>query len=294
MPIGARGVFLALAAAAPVGVAGLCHAQQAKVELRIVERTNQITVSPTDAVLNFAVQGRVLDGGLGGGGGTVGLGGFAFAIILNGESPSHGTLARDAITKPDNTYFEGITGAPPGSWGGVAHQYGYLIGLNVSFNGLINASGGGWTQTPSQDIGLVSGFAAGSYLLSTPGVDDDFSGAPDTAVGDTAILPPAIMQDYFGAGGNWIDLFRFRYTVTNFTSRVLDLHLVSTSADPDPTAYTFTRLESTDNSWGMVSTLISVPPEDITGLKLQVIPAPATMLGAVVIGAAAARRRRHD
>ncbi|HMN40714.1 MAG TPA: hypothetical protein PKE29_07685 [Phycisphaerales bacterium] len=289
MPNRAGGVFLALAAGTSVGVAGVCRAQS-KVEFRIVERTGQGVVSPSDAVLNLAVQGRVLDSTS-----KVGIGGFTFAIILNGESPAFGTLARDPISNPDGTYFSGITGQPSGSTNGVARQYAYLVGINAAFNGLINASGGGWTQTPSQDIGLIAGFSAQSRLLGTPGVDEDYDGTPDAAVGAEAILPAQIMQSYFGAGGVWIDLYRFRYTVNNFGARELDLHLVSTSSDPNPSAFTFTRLEFTNNTWGMVSTSTSVLPGDITGLKLDVVPGPGSGVGVgvLLLGAAGIQRRRR-
>jgi hypothetical protein len=289
MPLRARDVLLILAmAGAAAGLSRVCHAQQAKVELRIVERTGQMVASPSDKVLNFAVQGRVLDPGS-----QVGIGGFAFAIIFNGEAPTAGTLARDPISLIDGQYFGGTTGAPEGSFIGVARQYQYLVGLDGRFNGLINASGGGWTQTPSTDIGLISGLAAGQYLLGTPGVDTDLDGAPDTSSGEEAVLAGPIMSSYFGAGGNWIDLYRFRYTVSSFTARTLDVHLVSTSSDPDPSAFLFTKLESVDGSWGMVGAQVSVVQDDIQGVHVMVVPAP----GCVAMGAMAAsmvfgRRRR--
>ena len=173
-------------------------------------------------------------------------------------------------------------------------QFGYLVGVSNIFNGLINASGGGWTQTPSQDIGLVSGLSAGMYLLSTPGVDKDSDGVPDGASGAAAKLLPQTMSDYFGADGNWIDLYRFRYIVTNFSARTLDLHLITTSSDPDPVAYTFSSLQSTAGSWGIASTLVGVPPEDVQGVRIQVIPSPgASALALMGVGLVAARRNRR-
>jgi hypothetical protein len=283
-------MLFAMASAAPIGLAGMSLAQS-NVEFRIVERTNQAVVSPLDQVLNFAVQGRVV-----GTEADVGIGGFAFAIVFNGESPSAGVPGFDRITSADGTYYSGIAGGGGGSTVGVARQYGYLVGISNIFNGMINSSGGGWTQTPSQDIGNISGLTAGSYLLGTPGVDVDQDGTPDGATGSSATLSTETMTDYFGANGKWVDLYRFRYVVTNFSARWLDLHLITTSSDPDPVAFTFSSLQSSAGSWGISSTPVGVSPEDVQGLRVQVIPSPGTaalsLAAACVIAARGGRRRR--
>jgi hypothetical protein len=283
----AWGVGVSLAALA-LGPAGVCLAQPT-IQLRLVERTGQTEVTSSDAVLNFAVQGRVVGDDPG-----VGIGGFAFAIVINGEAQNRGTFSRDRISNPDGTYYSGIAGPATGFMSGVDAQHGYLVGINSVFNGLINASGGGWTQTPSQDIGLISGLSAGPAFLNTPGVDADQDGVPDTNSDGVAKLPPSIMTTYFGADNNWIDLYRFRYTVTNFTPRDLDFHIISTSSDLDPVGFTFTDAEETSGSWGTINTQVSIPPQNVEGFVGTVLPSPGA--GATMLAATGwiARRRRQQ
>jgi hypothetical protein len=283
MPVRGAGVSLAALAFGP---ASWCLAQ-AQIQLRLVERSGQIVASATDPVLNFAVQGRVVGNGVG-----VGIGGFAFAIVIGGESQSWGTFGRDRITNSDGTYYAGIASSGGGVISGVDGQHAYLVGINSIFNGLINASGGGWTQTPSQDIGLVSGLAAGQSFLSTPGVDTDQDGVPDSASEGSAKLPPEIMSDYFGAAGTWIDLYRFHYTVSNLTARSLDFHIISTSSDPDPVGFYFTEAQQTSGNWGTINTQQAITPDNVQGFVGLVIPAPGGG-AAVLLGAAWGSRRRR-
>ncbi|HVU64026.1 MAG TPA: hypothetical protein VHC70_08620 [Phycisphaerales bacterium] len=271
-----------------IAPASLCLAQPV-IQLRLVERTGQSTVTSADTLLNFAVQGRVDAPDA-----AVGIGGFAFSIIIDGEAQNWGTLARDRISNPDGTYYPGVLGPGSGYGNGIAAQYAYLAGISSIFNGLINSSGGGWTQTPSQDIGLISGLSAGRYFLGTPGVDTDGDGVPDTASGESAKLPPSVMTEYFGAKGTWIDLYRFRYTVTDLTPRELDFHIATTSTDADPVGFYFTEAQETSGNWGTINTQIAIRPEDITGLEVQVVPAsgPGAPL-LVALGWGARRRRRR-
>ena len=45
-----------------------------------------------------------------------------------------------------------------------------------------------------------------------------------------APLTPAASPIYFGAAAHWVDVYHFRYTVSNFTSRTLVFHLNNTQA----------------------------------------------------------------
>ncbi|HMN42614.1 MAG TPA: GC-type dockerin domain-anchored protein [Phycisphaerales bacterium] len=49
--------------------------------------------------------------------------------------------------------------------------------------------------------------------------------APVPAAGDTAPVDPAVGPTYFGQGGQWIDLYRFRYTLTDLTVRPITFTL---------------------------------------------------------------------
>lgn len=209
------------------------------VEFRIIERTGQTQATPDDGVLNFAVQARV-----NGGGPVRGLGAFSLNIIITGESQTFGALSRDRISNVDGTYFAGIAGPASGVSAGLARQYGYYAGINGAYNGLINSSGATWTQTSSQDIGLITGAPLGSYLIGTPGVDVNEDGDPDTAVfgsgQPSATLPASIMREYFAAD-TWVDIYRFRYTLSSFSPRDLNLGITGDGVAHSPTYRTFSR-----------------------------------------------------
>jgi hypothetical protein len=218
----------ALVVAAALAVcAGITHAQT--VELRLVERKGRATVTgSSDAQLDFAVQARSL------GPPNLGVAGVSFNIRFVGEAEANGVLLRGQINYPDHTYTSAIGVSNTIGEGGLASQYAYLAGINGAFNGSINVSSGTFTNTPDQEIGLVSGSTLASNFLSVPGMDLNADGNPDTwgsGVGATppqytiAPMPPAIMQEYFGSGAHWIDVYRFRYTVTNFAPRTLDVRI---------------------------------------------------------------------
>ncbi|HMN42796.1 MAG TPA: GC-type dockerin domain-anchored protein [Phycisphaerales bacterium] len=217
-----------LVAAAALSVcAGLARAQT--VEFRIVERKGQTTVTgPHDARLDFAVQARSL------GPPNVGIASVGFNIRIFGEPETGGILQRGLICHPDHTYTSAIGVSNTIGQGGLASQYSYLAGINGSFNGSINASTGTFTDTPDQDIGLVTGDSVGNAFLTVPGIDLDRDGNPDgwgSGIGAVppevvyASIPPAVMQEYFGGGSSWSDVYRFRYTVTDLAPRTLDVRL---------------------------------------------------------------------
>lgn len=199
-------------------------ASAALVELRIVERTGQAVASPGDDTLDFAVQARVNSS-------TLALGGYGFDIRFFGEAESWGQLSRGRITSlSDFTYTNEVGGPAPGFHSGLPGHMRYLAGLNSAFNGLINTSGANFTNTPDQEIGLVNGLSWQSSFLSIPGVDSDGDGRPDfVAEGqDTGRVPTSILSEFF-AQEQWIDIYRFRYRVSSFTNRLLDIGLVSST-----------------------------------------------------------------
>ena len=72
------------------------HAQT--VQFRIVERTGQTIFTPTDPVLDLAVQGRIV-----GGSADACIAGFAFDMVMPGEPDAGGTLTRGLINNLDHT-----------------------------------------------------------------------------------------------------------------------------------------------------------------------------------------------
>jgi hypothetical protein len=264
-------------------VCGVATAQT--VEFRIVEREGQSTISSSaDAELNMAVQARIVGGAPG-----TALGNFSFDIVMPGEPDSFGTLAKGLISNLDGTYAAAIAANASVGRGGLARQYTYFAALNAGFNGLINVSGGTFTNTPVQEIGLVTGVSAGTALLGTPGIDADSDGNPDTwpGSGSTAPLDPAAGATYFGVGGAWIDIYHFRYTATNLTSRTLQFELRGT------TSQTFLGLLMSNGVWGAqlavntpntaTSTIVSVSVSD-TGACCDLSGVCATSSGAACPG----------
>jgi hypothetical protein len=259
-------------------------------EFRIIERSGQSVASPADGVLNFAVQVRVTSPG-----NTDGFSRAGFSITIAGEPETSGTLSRDRTSNSDGTYYPGIAGpAGFGAFNGLPQQYGYLSGINTAFNGLINSSAAVWTQSPTtQDIGLITPATDGQNLLNTPGVDTDIDGNPDTVApsGTQAILPASIMQTYFGAG-DWIDLYRFRYTVSEFSPRTLTFNFGGDTPSQLPISSTFSQVLLTNGLWRPDSTHASSDGLTLQNLSITVVPAPTTALAPALLGLALARRRR--
>lgn len=272
-----------LSAAIVAALAGSALAQS--VEFRIMQRpaggAGQATgdVSSTENIKNFAVQARVV-----GGSASQGLGNFSFNIVMDGEAESNGTLTRIRTSNADGTYNNNTANNPNQTvgQGGLAGQYSYLAGLSAAFNGVLNANSGAWTQTAFQDIGLVTGAPIGTGLLAVTDVDGD--GAPDTG---TNAVDSTIANTYFGAGGNWVDLYRFRYTVTNFAGRTVNVGLTGLSAQ------VFTNLQESGGNWGPDAPT-SITAVSGTGTSFNVIPAPASAALLGLGGLVAARRRRSN
>jgi hypothetical protein len=258
------------------------------IEFRIVERTGQTMATPADNVLDFAIQARVTGGGS--------LSSFSFdSLRLVGEPESYGQLARGIISNGDGTYATGFGTSGTVGVAGLARTFSFDAGINASLNGVINVSAGSFTNTPDQEIGIVAANAVGSPMLATPGIDVDGDGNPDTWPGNGgggtppnmthASVDPTILQTYF-AQGQFIDIYRFRYTVTNFTPRTLHfatLNLGGTSFN--------NQLTYNNGLWGAPgdsSATWTFQADDLT-----VAPGPgigaALAIGAGVVGL---RRRR--
>ncbi len=174
-----------------------------------------------DNQLNFAVQSRVV------GSGGRGIRSVSFNVVATCERDSWGTLNRLLISGADGMIVsnqnQGVSNVA--GQGGLASQFCGLLQTTPGANGWLNASGDGYVNNPSaQDIGRVRALAEGVTLLRV--VDLDRDGIPDTSPlngmemavpeGSVAPLERDIGQTYFGADGNWVDVFRFRYTKTGF------------------------------------------------------------------------------
>lgn len=265
-----------LGTVAACGLSTIAAAQQSgtpMVEMRIVERAGKTAISgPDDAQLNFAVQARAI-----GGPANMCVAGFEFDIRIVGESDSWGTLARCLISNLDGTYTSAIAPSSAIGRGGLAAQYTYLARINASFNGVINTSVSTATNGPDQELSIVAGHAASAALLQTPGLDADGDGNPDTWSGNgTGAAPPfgvivpldpQIARDYFGMK-NWIDMYRFRYTPTNFQPRALRLTFEGLTASTGRT------LQNTSGVWG-VSPASAGPPVAASDLVIAVKLPPA-------------------
>jgi MYXO-CTERM domain-containing protein len=273
------------------GVAGSAMATQ--VEFRLVERRGQTawnsgqptSVPLNDNILNLAVQARVVNGGQ-----DEALGNFGFDITTN-EAQTDGTLNYARISNLDGTYNTGATqyastlGSVVGQ-SGLATGYAYLAGINPNFNGLINASGGSFTDNPAiHEIGLVTGSPTGNSLLLI--TDTMGAGAPDTypGTGSTAPLDHALADQYFAADGNWIDVYHFNYTILSNAIRQIHFNLNNAQAQ------TFNGLALANGVWGPNSPTNATTTS--AGVDISVTPAPgaAALLG--LGGLVAARRRRN-
>jgi hypothetical protein len=257
------------------------------VEFRIVERTGQAVASPADNVLDFAVQARFNGGPA--------LGGFYFDLRMPGELEARGTLQRGAVSNADGTYDPSIGVGNTIGRAGLPRQYAYFATVNPNFNGLINVSAGTFTNTPDQEIGLVTAFVEGQPLLGTPGIDTDSDGNPDTWSGNgsgmtppslaTASLNPTVGADYF-AQGQFIDVYRFRYTLVDFAPRTLQVRLGAVVAQQ------FTQFVYSGGQWGAQNTTTASTAVITSGIDIGVVPAPAaSILGGIGLLAFVRRRR---
>jgi hypothetical protein len=253
-----------VAALSLAAVAGTASGQT--VQFRIIERTGQSVANPADPLLELAVQAKVTNGL---------LGGFNFDIHT-ADSQSGGTLQQALICNLDHTYYSGApwTSNSIVGRGGVAATYSYLAGIDSSRNGLINTSGGTFTANPLEnEIGYIAGLARGGALLGTPNLDSDGDGNPDTSAfngsgmtlpnGSTAAVDPSLQGPYF-ADGQFIDVYRFRYTVTNFTSRTLHFTL------PNLGAQFFTQFLYDGVAWGAQNVTAPGAAVSVSGLDIQV------------------------
>lgn len=253
----------------------------ANIEYRLVETTGQTTASALDPILDFAVQGRVT-----GGGGLASW--YLDSIRLVGDAEPRATLGRDRISNADGTYY---TGAPAASsvvgQGGVASQYSFLATVSASFNGLINTSGGTFTNTPDNEIGSVSGYAGGGGLLLTPGVDPNMDGRPDSIVAPatSGSLPAVVMQTYF-AQDEFVNLYRFRVAFTDLAARSVLIRLNGARGR----SFTQVSLGTDGSLWGALQN--SADAISTLDLTVQVVPAPGVGAGLALAGLGAGRRRR--
>jgi hypothetical protein len=288
-----------VSALALAALAGAANAQQ--VTFQIYERTGQSVANTADALLEIGIRAKVTGGQM--------LGGYNFDLATN-DAESSGTLARaktmignnPAANPPGNYYFTGSPWTAGNTLGvhGLAGQYTYLAGISSQFNGQINTSAGTFTNNPAiNEIGLIAGAATGSSLLQTPGIDTDGDGNPDTAPSNTGtggsgnpsngeiaqVTDPTIRGPYF-ADNQFIDVYRFRYTVTNFTSRTIHFDLAGVGAQ------FFTQLLYNNGAWGAEN--LTALPNQITvqGLDVAVTPTPASVALLGLGGLMVARRRR--
>lgn len=268
----------------------------ATVEFRVIERRGQTFWNPftptsvlNDNILNIAVQARVVGGAPG-----EAIGNFRFDMIMPGELESYGTLNRARISVANSANYD--TSAVQYNnnstlgQGGLASSFTYLAGISGEFNGIINASSGFWINTPNQDIGKVTGSPTGASGLLAYGAagrqDGNGDFVPDTWVsGTTATLDPTVAQQFLGADGNFIDVYHFNYTISNFALRATTFTLSGVQAQ------TFTSLASSDSVWGPANP-IDATGVTVTNLTLALVPAPGA--GAVfAVGALLAARRRR-
>ncbi len=272
------GTLVAVAAASTLG--GAARAQgPATVELRIVPRLGYSRiVSGYEAIYDLAVQARVSSVG-----NAYGLSAFGFNLRIAGESEAAGTLWRGGITLADGTYDPTIwTGDRVGRTG-IARQYSYLASLNQNFNGVINFSAVGFTNTPDQEIGLIVGSANGFGFMTTPGMDDDFDGQPDSDP-----LGAELMGSYF-AGGEFVDLYRFRYGLRSNTGRTLSFRIEGVSG-----VQAFNGVRESNGLWGPDG-LVAVTGDDlvVTGLDIPALPSPGAAGWVVAMAGMGLRRRRN-
>jgi hypothetical protein len=268
-----------LGAIACVGCCCAGAAAQTHVDLRIVPRIGYThTLSGYEAVYDLAVQARVTSPG-----NASGLAAFAFDIRVLNEPESAGRLWQDSITLDDRTYDPEIRTLNLVGKGGLASQYSYLASLSPSFNGVINISRGSFTNGPDQEMGLITGTLAGMFLLSTPGVDEDYDGSPDSTP-----LDAGIMSTYFAAG-EFTDIYRFRYAAQSNTGRAFNFQLVNVTG-----IQVFSGLQSVNGYWGLDGVAaVSGADLAVQGLEVRALPAPGIALWLGGAGLALGCRRKR-
>lgn len=253
------------------------HAQNGTVEYRIREITGQTIAGPGDAVLNFTIEGRVV------GATDRGLGDWYLDVRFIGEAEgsTNGTLARLRISNSDGAYFTGAptTSSTGGGLLGMATQYRYIVGLNANSNGVINSNVGTFTNGPDQEIGFIRGSARGATLANTGIIVDPIGDGNFVPVTGTAFT--TALNTWFGANGNWIELYRFRYNVANLTPRALSITL------ENPLGLTFANLVAAGSDWSAATTG-GTAQVSITNLQIDVgdlnnscaaLPAPFIFTG---------------
>lgn len=276
------------------GLAG--SAQAATVEFRLVERQGRSSFTP-DIVgfsnqLNFSVEARVVGGAVG-----ESLGNFSFNLTSNegdfNTNPTGTLFSQAAISTiagqydPTNYNDQASVGR-----GGLAHQYSYLAGINPNFNGLIDSSGGAWTEsTTLADIGLVTGAPIGGPMLDLFSTNGNRPATQPSSLATTATMDVALAHQYLGAtnvgggDGDWIAIYNFNATLQSNATRAMVVTLGGVQAQ------TFTSWAKANGVWGPASPVNA----QATGgaITIQILPAPgaAALLG--LGGLVATRRRRN-
>lgn len=258
----------------------------AAVEIRVREMTGQSVASPSDPTLNFTVEARVV------GEANRGLGDVSFDVRFSGEAESAGTFSRLRISEADGSYYQGAptTSTTGAGFVGWARQYRYLVNLNSVYNGSINQSIGPFTNTPDQELGYLLGTARGTEFLAPTGIIVESQTNPSGYEAASGAARIASLNTWFGANGNWIELYRFRYTVLNFSQRALDMRL-----NTGLVASVFSELVqggSGGSDWS-VFTLGGSRIPTVTTPTLSVIPSPALSGAMCLAGLAGMIRRRR-
>lgn len=241
----------ALAASASV-LAGSMAAGQT-VEFRLREMTGQSSfASSSDVTLDFVIEARVV-----GATGPIGIASFGL-MFFSWAGENAGTFARLRINNADQSYFTGAptTSTTGGGMAGVAYPFRSLVAQNVSNNGVSNppVTATGLTNTLcAGELSGVRGLTGGTFLLNT--LDKDLDGIPDSSPlngsgqvvpdGTIVALDSTISDQSFGSNNNFVQLYRFRYTLAN-PSVLQNLTLTAHVSEP-PTV--FTQVQKTAGGW---------------------------------------------
>lgn len=239
--------------AASAGVFAGSGASGQTVEFRMREMTGQSSFNNSwDLTLDFVIEARVV-----GAAGPIGIASFGL-MFFSWAGENAGTFARLRINNADQSIF---TGAPTisttgGGMTGVAYPFRALVAQNVSNNGVINplVSATGFTNTLcAGELSGVRGSTGSTFLLNT--LDKDFDGIPDTSPlngsgqvvpdGTIVALDSATSDQSFGSNNNFVQLYRFRYTLASPTG-IPNLTLTGHVSEL-PTL--FTHVQKTANGW---------------------------------------------
>lgn len=298
---------IVLTALAVAALAGTAMAQQTEVRIvalggAVPAGSNGIVLAngAPSATVNLAVQVRVT-------GSTANhfVSSWGGSIRAVGELDTYGSLAlRTMSTNPTGATFDAdmnlVTFPQPvnrannangAATSGTAALNGLLDAYrNLGINGTINP--GGADGTPNQEIFNIAARLQGDQLIRAQGVSPYtpfVPGPPSTGgtFGDPVNPPSPQVVDFFGGNGNWVDVFRFAYTINETTTaRTTEFKLI-------PADFGFTnQWVFTSGLWGVIDQLGQ--PGSNTGFSITVeeVPAPgaAALLG--LGGLIAARRRR--